>query len=148
MGSSFLSVQQLALSRVGIEEMVFVPYSYHTCIQLWFRPSATILCPHLLRFSTASGGARECLPVCVWHDAISASGLSLEGMPSPKHLRHPKCSAYRMEVSVCKCVLCWLGTCHLSPRALAAPEKMPSQNRWQPLPGHLFLALSKQTNGN
>ena len=143
-------MQQLALGRLGIEEMIFVPYSHHSCICGSVSNLLVLFCVRVyFAFCTASGGARECLPVCIWHGAISVSGLSLEGMPSPKHLRHPKCSAHRMEVSVCKCV-CYAGlaACHLSPRALAAPEKMPSQNRWQPLPGHLFLALSKQTNGD
>lgn len=147
MGSSFLPVQQLALSRVGIEEIVFVPYSYHSCIWLWFRPSATILCPHLLRFCAASGGARECLPVCVWHGAISAPGLSLEGMPSPKHLRHPKSSARRMEVSVCKFV-CYVGlaACHLSPRALAALKRCHHRIAGNRCPGtSSWLCPSKQT---
>lgn len=44
------------------------------------------------------------------------------------------------------CALCWLGSMpSCFPMPFAAPEKMPSQNHWQPLPWHLILALFKQT---
>lgn len=55
---------------------------------------------------------------------LCSSSLSLEGMPSPKHVRHPKCSARRMEVSVCKWVCCVvLAACHLPPCALATLKR-------------------------
>lgn len=60
-------------------------YTCATVSSVALVPTATILCTHLLCLCTASDGACECLLVCVWHGAISVSGLSLEGMPLPKH---------------------------------------------------------------
>lgn len=86
-----------------------IPPKLH--LWLWFQSSAIILCPHLLLFCTASDGTCECLPVCVWHGAISVSGLSLEGMPSLKTLKASEifCSPYG-GFCLQMCVLCWLGS--------------------------------------
>lgn len=54
---------------------------------------------------TASCSARQCLPACVWHGAISVSGISPEGMPLPNRSRHPLLSYCKYK---CVCaMLAW-----------------------------------------
>lgn len=145
--SSFLSVQQLALNIVGIKEMVFVPYARHSCIcsfrsNLLLPSCVCIYCVFVQLLMVPINA-----PLFVFGMVPSLFLVSpLRGCHRRKHSRRPKCSAHRMEISVYKCVYyVALAACHLSLGALVATEEMPSQIRWQPLPGHLFLALSKQT---
>lgn len=121
-----------------------VPPKLH--LWLWFQPSA-ILCLHLLRICTAFGGARECLLGCVWHGAISVSGLSLEGLPMPKHLsiRNVLLTVWKsMFANVC--VLCWFGSmppsspCPRRPWKNAITESLATV-AWAPLLG--FVQANK-----
>lgn len=105
MATSFLSLQQLA-SRKGFwsKTPTIVEFGFGSTLLLLF-----IVSIYFAFFY--SFWCRTRIPLSVWHDAIYVSGFSLEGMSLPKHLRHPKCPAHRMEVWVRQCVRgCWLGS--------------------------------------
>lgn len=89
-------------------------------------------------------GAGERLPVCVWHDAISVSKLSLQRLPSLKTFKTSE--IFGSPYGGLSSHMCGLAARQPFRCAFAAITKMPSHNRWRLLPGHLFLALSKQTN--
>lgn len=135
---------------MALRKLFFVPW-FQSCIRGFGSNLLPLICvcmyfAFVQRLVAPMNGAQF---VSGMVPSISAFGLSLEGMPLPKYLRHPKCSAHCMEVCVCKCV-CYVGlaACHLPPRALAATEKCPHRIAGDRCLGTSSMALSKQTNGD